>query len=181
MKVRRGQSSRTRDKEDLQPDDRGTPSHKYAIYACFDQRPIRLPQSNSENVSSHRLRGTHGAKKSGPDCSEPDPYRRAGYIRPRRHPRFHFTSLKAGSTRAISARSRAVPRPSGTGRRVNPARCLLWRALRTQLRHPARSERCQIAAASSYWSPYRRESRLHRRNCAAQVVATTRCSNLLSE
>jgi hypothetical protein len=26
----RGQSSRTRDKEDLQPKDRGTPSHKYA-------------------------------------------------------------------------------------------------------------------------------------------------------
>ena len=66
MKVWRGQSSRTRDKEDLQPDDRGTPSHKYATFACFDQCPIWLPQSNSENVSSHRLRGTHGSKISGP-------------------------------------------------------------------------------------------------------------------
>ena len=54
--VRRGQSSRTRDKEDLQPDDLGTPSHKYATCACSDQRQFWLPQSNSKNVNSQTRR-----------------------------------------------------------------------------------------------------------------------------
>ena len=41
-----------------------------------------------------------------------------------------------------------APAPFGTGRHVASGRCLLWNALRTQLRNRARSEKCQETRAS---------------------------------
>jgi hypothetical protein len=63
---------------------------------------IWLPQSNSENVSSHRSRRTSGNKKIRPRISpRPDPYTARGVHPPAPPSTVDFTSLKAG---AISAR-----------------------------------------------------------------------------
>jgi hypothetical protein len=104
VKDRRGQSSRTRDKEDLQPNDRGTPSHKYApALAPINVNLAATIKFGKREFPSLPLKPRE-QKNQAPDFSEA----RSFTLRTRLHPPVaaihssHF--LEGGSMSAISAR-----------------------------------------------------------------------------
>jgi hypothetical protein len=134
VKVRPGQSSRTRDKEDLQPDDRWTPSHKYApTLAPINVNLAATIKFGKREFPSLPVEPT-GSKKTAPASYEPDPYTARG-VHPPVPPSTYFTSLKAGSTCAISKRCL-----------ITRSRCPIRRAIRRSRVAGSSAQRRQASA-----------------------------------
>jgi hypothetical protein len=94
VKDRRGQSSRTQDKEDLQPNDRGTPSRKYApALASINVNLAATIKNGKREFPS--LPWSLGNKKIRPRISPRlDLYTARGVHPPVPQSTVHFTYLK---------------------------------------------------------------------------------------